>query len=180
MIQGLKKLHLKYMKDKIKYWWDKIFGTKEIINETLDEVLMEFVDLIPAPATPVKLETDTEEEPNRYDNDLVTLDQVPPELVLFYRLNHHELSRSLTFSEQANDYMIDYIRQAGYETKYLECVTIKGVPYVIAATKQPQNIKVMLLLYSLYSFIKGGSDEILQYLIHTEVVDKQKIFIFRD
>lgn len=167
------------MRERIKYWWDKIFGTKEIVNETLDEVLMESVDLIPAPATPIEIEADLE-EPNRYDDGLVTLDQVPPELVLFYRLNHHELSKSLTFSEPANDYMIEYIRQAGYETKYLECVTIKRAPYVIAATKQPQNIKVMLLLYSLYSFIKGGSDEILQYLIHTEVVDKQKIFIFRD
>lgn len=183
MIQGGTKHHLKYMKERIKNWWKKLFSTEQIVEETLNEEFGESIDLIPAPATPdieILPEENYEQVDIPNDEGLVTLDKVPPELVIFYRLNLHELSKSLTFSELANDYIMDYIHNAGYETKYLECVRIKGVSYVIAATKQPQNVKVMLLLYSLYSFIKGGSDEILQYLIHTEMVDKQKIFIFRD
>lgn len=159
------------MKNKFKKIWDKLFNTNKSTDEALKEEVEESLDISVAPAIP---NVDT------HKDVLVTLDKIPPELVLFYKLNLHELSKSLTFSEEANQYMMDYIKDNGYEIKYLECVTIKGAPYVIAASKQPQNIKVMLLLYSLYSFIKGGSEEILQYLVHTQLVDKQKIFIFKD
>lgn len=172
------------MKERIKNWWKKLFSTEQIVEDTLKEEFKKSLELNLGVITTNKIDILPEENYEQVEvtnsEGLVTLDKVPPELVIFYRLNLHELSKSLTFSELANDFIMDYIHNAGYETKYLECVRIKGVSYVIAATKQPQNIKVMLLLYSLYSFIKGGSDEILQYLIHTEMVDKQKIFIFRD
>ena len=52
MIQGGTKHHLKYMKERIKNWWKKLFSTEQIVEETLNEEFGESIDLIPAPATP--------------------------------------------------------------------------------------------------------------------------------
>lgn len=167
------------MKSKIYKWLQKLgFFLEEEVEVPIEPIgeIIEFDKF----NSDILIDSVNTDEPEQLKEELVTLDKVPPELVLFYKLKLGEHSTSLTFNERANDYIITYIKESGYETKYLECVEINKEQYVIAATKQPSNIKVMLLLYSLYSFIKGGSDEILQYLIHKETIDSQKIFIFRD